>query len=64
MHRFITARSDCGTEIPFEQVRACIQYSRYNHEKQDWDRSSIWCSPEELRDLGNALNDLVSYDED
>ncbi|MFC1550939.1 hypothetical protein ACFL6P_00100 [Candidatus Latescibacterota bacterium] len=59
--RFISSRSDFESELPVAQVRACVQYSRYNHSKQDWDRNSIWCSPEELRDLGNALDGLVDY---
>ena len=62
-NRFISPLSDYGAEIPFVQVRACIQYSRFNHWNHQWERCSIWCSPEELRDLVNAVSGLTSFDE-
>ena len=48
-------------EREIEIVRACIQYSRYNWQRREYDRQLIWCDPHELRDLANAL-DLLGSD--
>ena len=43
-------------ERKVDVVRACIQYSRkWNG---SWQNQSIWCSPEELRDLQHAMDKL------
>ena len=59
IQRYIAPMRDCSAELPISRVRACVQYSTFDRSKQEWDRHSIWCSPEELRDLGNALHGLV-----
>jgi hypothetical protein len=37
-------------------VRACIQYGRKVN--GSWQNQTIWCKPEELRDLQGALDNL------
>ncbi len=40
------------------RFRVCIQHSRYNRQQEQWENQSIWCSPEEVRDLHDALDKL------
>ena len=54
----IAARNDFEAEREIERVRMCVQYSRYNHDTNAWDNQSIWCNPEELRDLANVMDKL------
>ena len=49
-------------EREYDIVRACIQYSRYNKLRGEYDRQQIWCSPIEVRDLGQALDELGEDD--
>ena len=44
---------DC--EKPYEFIRVCIQYSRYNRRTDMFERQQIWCSPDELRTLAALL---------
>ena len=50
------AKSDFHMEREVEIVRACIQYSSFNQVTRTWNNQSIWCSPQELRDLANLLD--------
>ena len=54
----IPSRHDWEAEREVERVRACVQYSRYNQATGSWENQSIWCSPEELRDLANVMDKL------
>ena len=45
-------------EREYESVRACVQYSRYDRRTHEFVRQQIWCNPQELRDLANALEQL------
>jgi len=45
-------------EREFDSVRACVQYSRYNRIRGDYERQQIWCDPIELRDMVGALDKL------
>ena len=48
-----------NTEIILENVRVCVQYSIFSKSYNRWQRQQIWCSPEELRDLCNAVSGLT-----
>lgn len=54
--RRMEAKDDYDIECTLETVRVCIQHSRYVG--RTWDRQQIWCSPDELRDLAQALDGL------
>ena len=41
-----------------EVHRACIQYGTYNKDRQEWENQTIWCSPNELQSLVEALEKL------
>ncbi len=45
-------------EREYDIVRACVQYSRYNKVKREYDQQQIWCNPDELRNLVQALDEL------
>ncbi len=65
--RIIKARNDFDCEREIEQVRACIQYSRFNKMTNSFDNQRVWCNPDELRSLVEVLdklNDDVGGDED
>ena len=62
-HRFVSPMSDCSAELSIAQIRVCIQYSHFDHWKQKWKRFSIWCSPDELSDLGRAISGLKDFNE-
>ena len=36
------------TEIPYEVVRVCIQYSTFSNKYHCWQQAQIWCAPHEL----------------
>jgi hypothetical protein len=42
--------------------RVCIQYSRFNKATHRWVNQQIWCSPEDLRDLAEAVDRLNEED--
>ncbi len=56
--RTFPARNDFETEREVVSRRACIQYSRLNRLTQSWENQQIWCNPEELRDLFQALGEV------
>ena len=39
--------------------RVCIQYSQWNKRLQEWQKSAIWCSIDDLRSLSDALDQLT-----
>ena len=39
-------------------VRACVQYGRFNKMTNTWENQSIWCAPDELRNLAEVLDQL------
>ena len=51
-------QDDYGAERVVKMARACVQYGRFNRGKQRWENQSIWCNPDELRDLANVLDQL------
>ena len=53
--RIVRLGDDFRPERIIEQVRVCIQYSFFRRSTNSWEREQIWCSPEELRDLSNAI---------
>ncbi|OVE73916.1 hypothetical protein BVX94_02255 [bacterium B17] len=58
-HKVLPAdESGFSPEREFDIVRACVQYSRYNKKKGAYERQQIWCNPEELRCLADALDKL------
>ena len=48
-------------EQEVERQRACVQFSTYNKATGQWQNQSIWCSPEDLRSLAEAMD---KYDEE
>ena len=56
--KLFQARNDFDVEREVEMVRVCIQYSTFNKGQNTWTNQSIWCNPDELRDLANALDKL------
>ena len=54
----VKARNSFDFDREVERVRACIQYGRFNRVTKEWDNQSIWCNPDELRDLANVLDQL------
>ena len=59
----VPARNDFDAERTVQTVRVCVQYSRFNQRLQRWDRQSIWCNAQELRDLVQALDRLDEAEE-
>ena len=57
-HKVVPARDDFGVEREYDIVRACIQYSQYNRTVGEFERKQIWCNPDELRNLVEALDEL------
>ncbi|MBT4484088.1 MAG: hypothetical protein HOC71_10485 [Candidatus Latescibacteria bacterium] len=47
------------SEVRIDNIRVCVQYSNYNNRAGEWHRQQIWCSPEELRDLVDAIDNLT-----
>ena len=65
--KLIKARNDFDCEREVEQVRACVQYSRFSKSRNEYDNQRIWCNPDELRNLVEVLDQLngdVGGDED
>jgi len=56
--KVIPAKHDFDVEREVEITRACIQYGRKNRISGEWQNQSIWCSPDELRSLATALDEL------
>ena len=48
-------------EKEVEKARACVQFSTFNKATGRWQNQSIWCSPEDLRSLADAMD---KYDEE
>jgi len=58
-HKTVPASEDTFCpEREYDIVRACIQYSRFNKLKQEYERQQIWCNPDELRNLCQAMDEL------
>ena len=57
--RLRPARHDFDAERPYDVVRVCVQYSRFNRGKGLFERQQIWCDPYELRDLAALLDSLA-----
>ena len=51
------------SEVIIDNIRVCVQYSNYNNKAGEWQRQQIWCTPEELRDLVNAIDNLTLREE-
>ena len=47
-----------GCERTRTWFRVCVQYSQFVD--GEWERQQIWCAPEELRDLSDALDRLTT----
>jgi ASC-1-like (ASCH) protein len=45
-------------EREYDVIRACVQYSRFNRLTREFDRQQIWCNPDDLRNLVQALDEL------
>ena len=45
---------DAEREIVFDRVS--IRHSRFNRQSNSWENQTIWCSPDEVRDLYQALD--------
>ena len=56
--KLCSARSDFEAEREIQVVRICVQHSRYDWKTRQWANQSIWCQPDELRDLADALDQL------
>jgi hypothetical protein len=56
--RILGRGNDFQPEQVVEQVRVSVQYSYFKNSTNRWERDQIWCSPEELRDLGIAISGL------
>lgn len=48
-------------EQDVERGRTCIQFSTYSKATNKWQNQSIWCSPQDLRSLADAMD---KYDEE
>lgn len=57
-NRVVAAKHDFEAERELVVVRACVQYSRWNKVRREWQNQSIWFSVDELRDLAQALDKL------
>jgi hypothetical protein len=47
------------SELIVDNIRICVQHSYFNNNTGQWKRQQIWCSPEEIRDLMNAIDNLT-----
>ena len=56
--RVLPVRHGFDAERERIQERICLQYSRWDWTKREWQRQSVWFNPEELRDLNNAIEQL------
>lgn len=61
--RLIKAKNDFDVEREVETVRACIQYSRFQKIDRTWERQSIWCNCDELRNLAEVLDQFNHREE-
>ncbi|MFC1606868.1 hypothetical protein ACFL47_02765 [Candidatus Latescibacterota bacterium] len=50
---------DIRSEVSVDNIRVCVQYSKFNNKAGEWQRQQIWCTPEELRDLVDAIDKLT-----
>ena len=48
--------NDVGREV--EVVNVCVQHSRFNQAKKQWNNQSIWCNASELNNLAKLLDDM------
>ena len=46
------------SEVIVDNIRVCIQYSQFRQDINRWERQQIWCTPDEIRDLANAIDGL------
>jgi len=51
---------DFFPEREFDVHRACVQHSWLNRSTQTWEEDRIWCSIEDLRNLAEALDDILN----
>lgn len=49
-------RGFCGETS--DPIRVCVRHSRLNRRTNEWKNQAIWCDPEDLRDLANAIDQL------
>jgi len=56
--KLIEARNGFDCEREVEQIRACVQYSRFSKTRNEYDNQRIWCNPDELRNLVEVLDKL------
>ncbi len=57
--KVIRAGDTIRSELIVENIRICLQHSYFNNNTGQWQRQQIWCSPEEIRDLINAIDNLT-----
>lgn len=49
-------------ERRYEVLRACVQYGRFNRATRKYENQQIWCNPDDLRDLVEALDNFGQDD--
>ena len=54
----VIARSGLESGRDLAAIRACVQHSRWDWARREWQRQSVWFSAGELRDLMNAIDSL------
>ena len=54
---------DLFPEREVDMYRACVRHSKWNRGTQSWEDTVIWCEIEELRSLGEALDNLNGGEE-
>jgi predicted transglutaminase-like protease len=59
--KLFKAKNDYDVEREIEIARACIQRSQFNKQTSSWTNQSIWCNPDELRNLVQVLDDLNGF---
>ena len=62
--KLFKARNDYDVEREIEITRACIQYSKYNKTTNTWNNQTIWCNPDELRNLVQVLDELNGFEQE
>ena len=63
-HRLVSPFRNCKDELSIARTRAFVQFFKYTESMQQVEWFSFWCSPEELRDLSNALDGLADLGEE
>jgi len=53
------SKRDFIPEMEFEQLRTCVQLSRFNRRTKEWHNQQIWCdSTDDLRGLVETVDKL------